>query len=85
MNGKPKDTVAERLLRDLVAAVNAEGTLCSVAAGIATASNSARWYLEAKDACEFVEDSGRTCNAPAVRVALDMPCCEEHASRRERF
>ena len=83
MSVKSEDTQAEGLLREIVAASQTKDLLGEVVDRIEKAITRARWYLEAKDACEFVEENGCQCRTPAVRVVHGMWCCEPHARRRD--
>lgn len=83
-NVKAEDTKAEMLLRNLVVACNAKGDIQQYVKNLMAYADAARWYLESKDACEFVEETGITCHEAAVRVSYSIPCCEYHAKIRDR-
>jgi hypothetical protein len=82
-NGKEEDTKSESLLRALLEALQTPASLTSPNKPLITAANEARWYLQAKDCCEFKYESGNGCGYKAVRVSFGIPCCEDHARCRD--
>ena len=80
---KTPDTKAYQLLREILQAYESEGSFAEITKMLEDEMRQVRWYLQDKDACEFVKENGNKCRKAAVRIVFSIPCCEEHARRRE--
>jgi hypothetical protein len=78
-------TTEERLLRNILSAYVAKGTLQEIVSSLQKVMDQARWHIAELDACEFVTEQGIKCSLMSVKKVHGMKCCKEHALQRKKY